>query len=81
MVDMSDKSPIADGQVKNRESAARSRARKQQYTASLEEQVEQLKAANRELLEKVIAQCAPPPAAHTPVLGGEPLRRTRTTSL
>lgn len=68
-------------QVKNRESAARSRARKQEYTASLEAQVEELKAANRELLERVIAHCPPPPAAHVPTLNGEPLRRTRTTPL
>ena len=67
--------------MKNRESAARSRARKQEYTTQLEQQVEELKAANRELLERVIAHCQPPPAPHVPMLEGEPLRRTRTTPL
>ncbi|BDA49485.1 probable ABSCISIC ACID-INSENSITIVE 5-like protein 2 [Coccomyxa sp. Obi] len=67
--------------VKNRESAARSRQRKQQYTASLEQQVDELKQQNRELLEKVIAHCQAPPAAHLPTIGGQPLRRTRTTPL
>lgn len=64
--------------MKNRESAARSRARKQQYTAELEVQVEELKAANKVLLEKVIAQVQPPPPKHAPCLDGQPLRRTRT---
>jgi hypothetical protein len=40
-------------QVKNRESAARSRARKQEYTLQLETQVAQLQEENRILLEKV----------------------------
>lgn len=40
-------------QVKNRESAARSRARKQEYTAQLEVQVAKLREENRLLLEKV----------------------------
>lgn len=40
-------------QVKNRESAARSRARKQEYTAQLEVQVAKLRQENRLLLEKV----------------------------
>lgn len=39
-------------QVKNRESAARSRARKQEYTAQLEVQVAKLRQENRLLLEK-----------------------------
>ncbi|CAL5224566.1 g7271 [Coccomyxa viridis] len=67
--------------VKNRESAARSRARKQQYTAELEVQVEELKATNKMLLEKVIAQVQPAPAKHAPCLDGQPLRRTRTTPM
>ncbi|EIE19095.1 hypothetical protein COCSUDRAFT_67968 [Coccomyxa subellipsoidea C-169] len=67
--------------VKNRESAARSRQRKQEYTATLEQQVDELKQQNRELLERVIAHCQPPPAAHVPTLEGQPLRRTRTTPL
>ena len=40
-------------QVKNRQSAARSRARKQEYTAQLEVQVAKLREENRLLLEKV----------------------------
>ena len=39
--------------MKNRESAARSRARKQEYTAQLEVQVAKLREENRLLLEKV----------------------------
>eukprot|EP00891_Asterochloris_glomerata_P006713 jgi/Astpho2/6713/Aster-x1395 len=46
--------------VKNRESAARSRQRKQAYTSELEEKVEQLQQQNADLLQKVI-QCSPPP--------------------
>lgn len=44
-------------------------------------QVDELKQQNRELLEQVIAHCQPPPAAHVPTLGGQPLRRTRTMPL
>ncbi len=44
-------------------------------------QVEELKTTNRDLLEQVISHCPPPEPAHTPALGGEPLRRTRTTPL
>lgn len=40
--------------MKNRESAARSRARKQEYTAQLEVQVAKLRQENRLLLEKVV---------------------------
>ena len=45
--------PLCRLQVKNRESAARSRARKQEYTAQLEVQVAELKEENRRLMEKV----------------------------
>ena len=65
-------------QVKNRESAARSRQRKQEYTADLEDQVNQLKDQNRELLQRVIDACAPPQDRHTGVIDGQPLRRTRS---
>ena len=41
-------------QVKNRESAARSRARKAQHTAQLEGQVEALKAENRALRQRIL---------------------------
>ncbi|KAK9813981.1 hypothetical protein WJX73_007840 [Symbiochloris irregularis] len=67
--------------VKNRESAARSRQRKQQYTYDLEAQVENLKLQNRQLLEKVIRACAPPPPKIAPTVEGEPLRRTRSGDL
>ena len=65
-------------QVKNRESAARSRQRKQEYTADLEEQVNQLKEQNRLLLQKVIDACPPPQDKHSGRVNGEPLRRTRS---
>ncbi len=41
-------------QVKNRESAARSRARKAAHTAQLESQVEALKAENRALRQRIL---------------------------
>ena len=44
-------------------------------------QVEELKTINRELLEQVISHCPPPLPTHSPLLGGEPLRRTRTMPL
>lgn len=65
-------------QVKNRESAARSRQRKQEYTADLEEQVNQLKEQNRLLLQRVIDACPPPEDKHSGRVNGEPLRRTRS---
>jgi hypothetical protein len=64
--------------VKNRESAARSRARKQEYTAQLEVRVAQLEEQNRRLLEKVVRQCPPTPAKGGKTPGGNGLRRTRT---
>lgn len=72
---------MAKRMVKNRESAARSRQRKQQYTYDLEAQVENLKLQNRQLLEKVIRACAPPPPRILPTVEGEPLRRTRSGNL
>lgn len=65
-------------QVKNRESAARSRQRKQEYTADLEDQVNQLKDQNKDLLQRVIDACAPPQDRHTGMIDGQPLRRTRS---
>lgn len=65
-------------QVKNRESAARSRARKQEYTTQLEIKVEELKQQNRELLQKVITACPPPEDKHSGLINGQRLRRTRT---
>lgn len=67
--------------IKNRESAARSRARRQEYTATLETQVETLKQQNRLLREKVITAAAAPQDRHAGALEGAPLRRTRTTPL
>lgn len=65
-------------QVKNRESAARSRQRKQEYTADLEEQVNQLKEQNKALLQRVIDACSAPEDKHSGRVDGEPLRRTRS---
>lgn len=65
-------------QVKNRESAARSRQRKQEYTADLEEQVNQLKDQNKALLQRVIDACSAPEDKHSGRVDGEPLRRTRS---
>ena len=65
-------------QVKNRESAARSRQRKQEYTADLEEQVNLLKEENKALLQKVIDACSAPEDKHSGRVDGEPLRRTRS---
>lgn len=65
-------------QIKNRESAARSRAKRQEYTATLEQQVEELKKQNTELRHKVITAVAAPPDPHAGELEGELMRRTRT---
>ena len=65
--------------VKNRESAARSRARKQAYTAELEQQVVDLKRQNKELrVETVKKGEAPPDKFAAPKTGRPALRRTRT---
>ena len=65
--------------VKNRESAARSRARKQAYTAELEQQVVDLKRQNKELrVETVKKGEAPPDKFAAPKTGRLALRRTRT---
>ncbi|CAA6657936.1 unnamed protein product [Spirodela intermedia] len=49
--------------IKNRESAARSRARKQAYTTQLEDEIKRLKERNLELKENLIPDedLAPPP--------------------
>ena len=44
-------------QVKNRESAARSRQRKAQYTEELEIELEGLKAQNRDLRMRILQLC------------------------
>uniref|UniRef100_A0A0D6QWG1 BZIP domain-containing protein n=1 Tax=Araucaria cunninghamii TaxID=56994 RepID=A0A0D6QWG1_ARACU len=64
--------------IKNRESAARSRARKQAYTNELENEVMQLKEENERLkkqqfLEKLLPSIPPPQPKHT-------LRRTNSAS-
>ena len=58
-------------QVKNRESAARSRARKAQHTQQLENQVENLKAENRALRQRILELC--PQQSDTVDLDGHPL--------
>ncbi|KAK3261294.1 hypothetical protein CYMTET_29790 [Cymbomonas tetramitiformis] len=63
--------------VKNRESAARSRARKQAYTSELEQEVAQLKQQNKKILEKVIATGAAPLTRQERM----DLRRTRTNPI
>jgi ABA responsive element binding factor len=64
--------------IKNRESAARSRAKRQEYTATLEQQVEQLKQQNNQLRKQVITTAVAPPDPHAPKHDGELLRRSRT---
>lgn len=68
-------------QIKNRESAARSRSKRLEYTGTLEHQVEQLKQKNRALREQVIRAAQAPPDPHAGILDGRLLRRTRTTPL
>lgn len=68
-------------QIKNRESAARSRAKRVEYTSALEVQVEQLREQNKALRGQVIAVAAPPPDPHAGKVDGQPLRRTRTMPL
>lgn len=67
--------------IKNRESAARSRARRVEYTAALEAQVEKLREQNKTLRGRVIALAPAPPDPHAGKLEGRPLRRTRTMPL
>ncbi|GAB4819854.1 hypothetical protein N2152v2_006900 [Parachlorella kessleri] len=67
--------------IKNRESAARSRARRQEYTAALEQQVAQLREQNKDLRVQVVLAAAAPPDPHAGHLEGQLLRRTRTTPL
>ncbi|KAI7837363.1 hypothetical protein COHA_008802 [Chlorella ohadii] len=64
--------------IKNRESAARSRAKRQEYTATLEQKVEELKQQNKELREQVITTAAAPPDPYAGELEGELMRRSRT---
>jgi len=67
--------------IKNRESAARSRAKRVEYTAALEAQVEKLREQNKTLRGRVIALAPAPPDPHAGKLEGRPLRRTRTMPL
>lgn len=81
--------PVAGGKadktelraIKNRESAARSRAKRVEYTSALEVQVEQLREQNKALRGQVIAVAAAPPDPHAGKVDGQPLRRTRTMPL
>jgi hypothetical protein len=69
-------------QIKNRESAARSRAKRVEQVCALETQVEQLKSQNRNLRTEVIKKAAAPPDPYTGKgIDGQPLRRTRTMPL
>ncbi|CAM6016648.1 unnamed protein product [Sphagnum balticum] len=70
--------------IKNRESAARSRARKQAYTVELEEEVSQLKEENKRLreqqeaLRKAMTEFLKSMSKDPVVPKGKILRRTRT---
>ena len=69
--------PAAKGRkVKNRESAARSRARRQAYTTELEHQVEDLIKENRKLRRRVVEEGEAAPDKHNK----RGLRRSRTLS-
>lgn len=68
-------------QMKNRESAARSRAKRVEYTSALEAQIEQLRSQNKNLRTRVITSAAAPPDPHAGKVDGKPLRRTRTMPL
>lgn len=67
--------------AKNRESAARSRARRQEYKNSLEAQVAALQERNRSLREMIIRTAKAPEDPHAGKLDGEVLRRTRSPPL
>lgn len=62
-------------QMRNRESAARSRAKRLEYTHELEVKVKTLKDVNKELREKIIK------LAKAPADPNGALRRTRTMPL
>ncbi len=62
--------------LKNRESAARSRARRQAYTTELENQVEDLINENSKLRRRMVEEGNPPPDKHN----ARGLRRSRTLS-
>lgn len=67
--------------VRNRESAAKSRKKRQQYTNELEERVKLLKDTNKELRRKIICAAKAPPDPYAGILDGKKLRRTRTMPL
>ena len=67
--------------VRNRESAAKSRKKRQQYTSELEERVQMLKDTNKELRKKIICAAKAPPDPYAGTLDGKRLRRTRTMPL
>lgn len=67
--------------VKNRESAAKSRKKRQQYTNELEQRVQMLKDTNKELRKKIICAAKAPPDPYAGTLDGTKLRRTRTMPL
>jgi hypothetical protein len=67
--------------IKNRESAARSRAKRVERISALEVQVEELRSQNKTLRTRVITSAAAPPDQFAGTVDGKPLRRTRTMPL
>lgn len=68
-------------QIRNRESAARSRAKRQEYTSTLEKRVQSLRDENKSLRTKIIEAAKAPADPYAGKLDGKPLRRTRTMPL
>lgn len=64
--------------IKNRESAARSRARRQAYTVELEAEVTQLKEENARLKKLQVLEKRAPKTIHNQALSNRVLRRTQS---
>lgn len=64
--------------IKNRESAARSRARRQAYTVELEAEVTQLKEENARLKKLQVLENRAPKTIHNQALSNRVLRRTQS---
>eukprot|EP00890_Picochlorum_soloecismus_P002735 jgi/Picsp_1/3462/NSC_06300-R1_delayed flowering1 len=67
--------------IRNRESAARSRAKRLEYTSTLEKRVQSLRDENKSLRTKIIEAAKAPADPYAGKLDGKPLRRTRTMPL
>lgn len=67
--------------IRNRESAARSRAKRLEYTSTLEKRVQTLRDENKSLRTKIIEAAKAPADPYAGKLDGKPLRRTRTMPL